>query len=710
MSARRLLALAPAALALALAAAAAAAGCGSSHETLPPGSTSTGGTTTTTTGSGSGSSSSSTGGPPAPPHPWTECQASDQAWVRRALLGLNGRRSWGQAEVNAYEDAVKAIRKADGAVTPPAAGGDLENGKRLVAQAIMGEKAFRERWSDFLLDALHVNRIELKSQQACYGPPNPDAIDDGSIAAFVRDHDPKGGAQPPLHDFTMGQLLSSALQLDDLSVVYRGNLFAMMHLPISGANVDFIAMERVRRQDFGAVFGSAYVHRDPVCLSCHNSEFSVTFNQDPALNRAWAVPGLFELSLYGASNGKHPAAEAATKGSDELRAVSMLRFADVVDDNAGKPWGWGDACGHFKEPTTDDPLAIDAWFGSVRSTPAAPGKGLRASVWDVERALHRGVDLLAAHGLRREMNDQLADPDEAFAYLVAENIVEKVWDEVVGHRLTIANYFPRTEVQRDILMGLTEHFVATHFSLKKLLLDIVAHPAFNLKAPDAGCGVAAYEIPNIFDPWTVSDGSLGRRGNSPADGVFAVSSRPLVRSLHRSMQWPYVDDYPQDESFQVAVGFFIKDGDPGFRGLDFQGRLTWENTYAACADLTGGDFIANLVKQAGTTPGATVGAAVLALKDRLVGEPAVDPAEKAQLEALVGGSLDATDLTGLDKKLRSVCGVLVSTPDFMLGGIPPVDTRTVPALTPAGINYDATCNDLAQFVAGTGAPYTVTCG
>jgi hypothetical protein len=695
MSARAYL---PAALALALSAAAGAGGCGSNPAATS--SSSSGGPTT------SGSSSSGT---PEAQHVWTECQASDQAWVRRALLGLNGRRSWGQAEVNAYEDAVKALRAASAGSPPPVPGADLEDARRLVAQAIMGEDAFRERWSDFLLDALHVNRIELKSQQDCYGPPNPSAIDDGSLAASVRDGDP-GSSKGSLHDFTMGQLLSSALQLDDLSVVYRGNLFAMMHHPIDGANVDFLAMERIRRQDFGAVFGSAYVHRDLVCLSCHNSEFSVTFNQDPALNRAWAVPGLFELSLYGASNGKHPAAEAATKGSDELRAVSMLRFTDVVDDNAAKPWGWADACGRFAEPMSDDPLAIDAYFGSVRSTADAPGKGLRASIWDVERALHRGVDLLAAHGLRRGAMGELADPDEAFAYLVAENLVEKVWNEVVGHPLTIANYFPRTEVQRDILMALTEHFVATHFSLKALLLDIVAHPAFNLKAPDEGCGVAPYEVPNIFDPWTTSDGDLARRGNSPADGVFAVSSRPLLRSLHRAMQWPYVEEYPQDESFQVALGVFIKDGDPGFRGLDFQGRLTWEDTYGSCVDQSGADFVDAIVAQAGATPGATVGAAIIALKDRLLGEPAIDAAEKTDLEALVGGSLDATDLTGLDQKLRAVCGVLVSTPAFMLGGIPPADTRVVPALTPPAISYAGTCGYVAQYVTASAAPYTVTCG
>src|SRR5262249_56597639 len=115
--------------------------------------------------------------------------------------------------------------------------------------------------------------------------------------AWVRDNDPSAGS-PPLFSFTMGQLLSSALALDDLSVLSRAHLFAMLSAPIDGANVDFLAMERIRRQDFGAVFDAAYVHRDIVCLNCHNSEFSVTFDPDPAKNRAWPVPGLFEVALF----------------------------------------------------------------------------------------------------------------------------------------------------------------------------------------------------------------------------------------------------------------------------------------------------------------------------------------------------------------------------------------------------------------------------
>lgn len=662
--------------------------------------------------------SAGAGGAPDTPaglqHTWAECQASDQAFVRRAILALSGRRSWGQAEVNAYEDGIKGIRKADQeaageaseAAAPP--GDDLDNARRLVALSMMKESAFRERWSDFLMDALHVVRIEIKSQASCYGPVSPSAVDNGALAAWVRDNDPSATSSP-MPFFNMGQLLSSALELDDISVVYRGHLFAMLSRPIEGANVDFLALERSRRQDFGAIFDAAYVHRDVVCLGCHNSEFSVTYSEEPARNRAWPVPGLFEIALYGASDGKHPG-EEATKGDDALRAHSMLRVADVVGGGE-RPFGWSSQCGTFSVPEADDPLNIDAFFGSIRSTPADPTSGLRASVWDLERSLHRGVDLLAAHGLQRGAGNQLADADEAFAYLVAENIVEKVWEEVIGSRLTIANYFPRTQVQRDTLMALTEHFIASHFSLKTLLLDILAHPVFNLKAPEEGCGAAPYELPNLLDPWTTTEGDLGKRGNSPADGVFAISSRPLLRSFHRAMEWPYAPEYPyqaHDETFQAAIGIFIKDAAPGYRGLDFQGRLTWEQTYATCSNLSGDDFIDKLTQQALATPGATRGDAVIALKDRLVGEPWLEPtAEAPAIEALLGAPLSGTDLTGLDAELRRMCGVLVSTPQFMLGGLVPKDTRDVPKLTLPNVTYDRTCGLLAKRLYAT---YKITCG
>jgi len=77
---------------------------------------------------------------------------------------------------------------------------------------------------------------------------------------------------------------------------------------------------------------------------------------------------------------------------------------------------------------------------------------------------------------------------------------------------------------------------------------------------------------------------------------------------------------------------------------------------------------------------------------------------------LLGGSIASTELDGLDAKLRTVCGVLVSTPQLMLGGIPPRDTRETPRLTPLDVTYQGTCSYLSGYLASTGTPYVVACG
>jgi hypothetical protein len=633
-----------------------------------------------------------------PGRSWEQCQGSDQAWVRRAILALTGRRSWSQAEVNAYEDVAREGAPSGHDASRP--GATLSPGRRRVAEALMASDDFRLRWSDFLMDALHVVRREDKSQKNCYGSPAAAAVDDGSLARWVREHDATDKT-PPVAGFKMRELLSSALELDDLSVVYRAHMFAMMSRPIYGANLDAVGRERSRRQDFAGVFDSVYVHRDLVCLACHNSEYSKTFDRDPEKSRAWPTPGLFERALFGSSSGRHASSEEAEKGTDFLRAHSMLRYEGVVDaKDKASPYGWDEkSCGGFGRPTTDPLLHVDTYFGAVQ--------GDHASVWDLEASLHRGVDSLAAHGLVLGADGTIADADAAFAYLVAENIVDKVWAEVMGRGLTIANYFPRNRVQRDTLKSLTDRFVARHFSLKTLLLDIVSQPSFNLSPPSARCGDGPYPIPNLFDPWTISSDDPRLRGNGVGDGVFAISSRPLARSLHRAMQWPELPDYPTPATFEVAIGFFIKDADPGYRGLDFQGRLAWEGAYGACAPPTRGDapdFIARLVELARATEGATVGDAVLALKDRLLGEPSVDPAgEEPLLEALLGDRLSSRELSGLDARLRKVCGVFVSSPQFMLAGTVPGDTRVVPKLTPPEHSYEASKGSLESLLSRTPA-------
>ena len=82
----------------------------------------------------------------------------------------------------------------------------------------------------------------------------------------------------------------------------------------------------------------------------------------------------------------------------------------------------------------------------------------------------------------------------------------------------------------------------------------------------------------------------------------------------------------------------------------------------------------------------------------------------AALAALIGASIDSQDLAKLDFQLRAVCGVLVSTPQLMLGGLAPKDTRVVPRLTPADAGYQVLCDHLAASLTGASTAYVVTCG
>jgi hypothetical protein len=342
----------------------------------------------------------------------------------------------------------------------------------------------------------------------------------------------------------------------------------------------------------------------------------------------------------------------------------MFRVSGVVHEAGRAPFGWdGGRCGTFERPSTDDPLGVDTYFGSVR--------GRRASVWDLESSLGRGVEALAltsGAGERANTND----PDAAFAYLVGLDIVEKVWVEIVGTNLTIAHHFPRTSVQRDVLQNLTDAFVGSRFSLKGLLLDIVTHPVFNLLSPSAGCQ-APYPLPRVFDAWTDVEALPEMRGNSLGDAVFPLSPRLLRRSLHRALGWPAYPEYPEagtsEESLQLALGFALRNGEPGQRSLDFQGRLAWEATYGACMPLGPDDFVASLAKTASNSPGSTVRDAFVALKERLLGSSAVSELERARVEALIGVSLDSPVSLDLEGKLRMLCGVLIATPQFQLGGV-----------------------------------------
>lgn len=663
---------------------------------------------------------------PGPDSTFDQCNSEPQAFVRDAMLAILGRRPASQHEVDAYVALYTQVKAANDAGTTT----DLP--RAVVARALLGRPEKVERWAVHFMDALRVARIEDQSQDSCYGVARAPAVD-AQIATFIRDNAATAGGNGTA--FTMLDVVRSSVVLDDITPIYRGHLFALVSRPITAANVPDIEAELARREDFGIVFDAAYLNRDIVCLGCHNSAGAVTDREDPATDRHWPLAGHVDAAVFGMSTGTDPA-----------RAHAAFRYDGfAVQRNGRTPWGMATSCGRFNAPTSvgDDLAMIDGRFASLM--------GRRLTAFDLDAALARGFAAIRGTGLTVDPEGAVADPDAAFAYMVATSVVEGVWKETVGTPLTIANYFPRNQAMRDELQKLTDDFVKNGYSLDDLLVEIVSSPYFSRLPPEAGCGPNPYTYPAIYDPWVIDDADPVRRGNGPGDAVAAVSPRTLLSSAYAGLEWSVPDNEqfpsaedgcdqlscselqgacqigfccdtyavmcqgqeptldPSELPFQRAIGVFLKNGERGFRGLDFQARLAWEDRFGVCAKpdrVTTPDLVDRAIAAGAATPGATVGDVIAVVKDRLVGEP-VDATggEPAAIAALVGQPLDAPAANLTAAALRRFCGVVISSPQFVLGG---VAGRGGPAgaLTLAGDGFDDAC---AKIASAAVPGWTVTC-
>ncbi|HKO51658.1 MAG TPA: hypothetical protein VJV79_28305, partial [Polyangiaceae bacterium] len=691
----------------------------------------------------------------------------DQAFVRRAILGILGRRPSGQAEVNVYTDIISEVDALDGydpdtKISVPIT--KLRHSRQVVVDLLLQNPDYQSNWAELYRDFVRVQRIDEQQNAAC------DALrvrvaDAKDVAAWVRDQSPLSGgdgkAAPTFADVVFG-----SIELDDMTPIYTENLFTMVLKTYAGANALPVALELSRRSDFGAWFDGAYLNRDMVCLNCHNSEFSVTQSSDPETNRHFPVPGLFEKALFGDSTG--PGLVNGFSGADRLHgAMRRAQFlvgpssmgslmSDCVTATAAhitaataavptcasgdpllycnfstelmctsvanrtrriQPWGLAAACGQFLTPdqVPIDQALVETRLGNVN--------GYRTSMWDVAASLRAGFNKLTIEGLGADSDGNIADADKALAYLVSMTIVEKVWKEIVGTPLTISNYFPRNAAARDQLWTLTETFIKSGYSNKALVSAVFASPYLNMAAPETGCGNNPYGAPRIFDPWRSAEPDPSKQGNSISDGVQAISSRTQARAAYGALGWPlvaYGSVFPNisgwgensitvggvasglaELQFQTETGYFLKSAMPGFRGLDFQGRLGWEDRFAQCNKLVGNtapDVIDGLVAQAKVPGAATVGDLVSVLKDRIMGESEITSGtEKSQLEGLFGASMtsDASGVVDLPGSLRRVCGAMITAPQFLLVGIEPKDGSVVPKATPVASNYQTLCSKVA---------------
>jgi hypothetical protein len=642
-----------------------------------------------------------------PDVPFNECAGDPGSFVRASMLALDGRRAKSQAEVDVYVDLYEAVK---------AAGGEPRDA---VARALMARPEFADRWIETFMDAMHVQRLDVQTESSCWNKTER-ATHDASLAMAVRTQ-PATSTGDGKGTWSMADLARSAIALDDPTPLYRAQLFSMVSHPIPAANVPAREAELARRADFGETFDSGFLHRDVICLSCHNSERAVTDSDDPSLDRHWPVAGFAERAVYGKSDGIEPD-----------RAHAMFRVDDFVDGGTARPWGWAMDCGRFATSVTDDIADVDGKFASL--------SGKRLTVYNLEQALARGFDKLRGQLPTFGDDGAIADPDAALAWLVTLKMTEDVWKRATGTPLTIANYFPRNQASSELLYALASKYTQSGYSLKALLVAIVSSDYFNRLPPEEGCGKGPYTYPAVFDPWVTSDADPERRFNGPGDAITAVDARTLVTATSAALDWaPHMlasrfPDYGDgciestcqqmqgycsqfgsccnaykaacmmggplpsvQVAFERGVGMFLRNSERGFRGLDFQARLVWEDRYGSCARpmWVATDFIDKVVAAGAMDTTATIKDVASAIKDRLIGEPAiVDATEMAALEALFGAPLTSPASGVTTTTARQLCGALLGSPQFLLQGLPGRGGEHA-KLTPTDAGYDAVCAEVA---------------
>jgi hypothetical protein len=654
-------------------------------------------------------------GDPGPPGEGIElCDAGDEAFVKRLVPFVHGRKPEGMREVRLL---VQMIEQLD------ARG---EDGRRIVARGLANGEIYLERWKTYLYDRLRVNRTGDRRNERCYDVRTAQA-DTVDLAVHIRDN----AADVPFAEaWYVGDAIESALRLDDLTPAYRADLFARMSAPIIAGNVTIEELEVMNRANYGQTFETTFMGRKTECLPCHRTEFSVTYSASESSNRHWPIPGHFELAVYG------PNAEAAAEAPTHavFRHVGLLGGPDLA-------WNMRFECGTFTFAPGEDLLGHVPYLAGDFGADAPPF-GMGANVFHLDQRLQGAFERLRTQGLALEDDMSVADQPRAMAYLIAMNLANEAWEEATGHRLVVANNFPRNRHQRDILQQLTESFVNEGFSLSALIAGIVTHDTFNQAPPDTCNASSPYHLPPVFDPFTPSSTDPNERLNGVGDMVHRHAPFVLLDSVSQAMWWdraqrfgpdqgqipnvncgagtfPPCDEAPVGVDFLRDVGVFLNDSESGFNGVDFNGLLHWEQELAPGVDpllegdctgpLGGGcataDWIVALVDLAADTPGTSMADVIVAVKDRLITEPTLyGEAEEAMLAAVAGVSLDASvadvGAAEAEQAARRVAGLLMNTPQFLLAGVPSRDQDPAedPVLVVPGTSTAELCAYLAPLV------------
>lgn len=611
--------------------------------------------------------------PAAPTSPTTDdfatCPGDSRTFIQRTLPVVQGRRPYGVREVRLLADIADQL-DAHGA-----------DGRLLVTTGLARGPLYERRWTHFLVDHLGVIRSGHRHVPRCWGPRTP-AGDDPDLAAWVRDHDPLD--MSPGTDWTMTDLLASSLALDDVRPALRAHLMTRMQAPIEGANVRADDLEAARRSNFAHSFEARYLGRRRECLTCHADAASVTDATDPAADRFWPLVTGLDAAVFGAL----PPADASLDAAFRVHGV-------VLGDTA--PWSIRDDCILLVTGRTGDLLGDPAYLAGP--LPQDP------HVLDLDARLRDGFSALAADGL----GAAAVNPEHALAALVAAHLADDVWLEASGAPLTLAHGHPRNAHARAVLADLTAALVDSDWSLRALVIAAATHPALDLATPTT-CDAP---LAPILDPW--------RADNDPADLVRRPGPWLLLDSAHTALGWPLARTFPwpygyPDEPLLARLGVPLDEVELGARSTDLVGQLAWEARYAPGQDpglgdpATEPDWISQLLALAAATPDATLADLAIAIHDRLLAEPDLSQTTVDAIESLLEHPL-TTPLTDLPSDLREplarrLAGAVLTTPQFLLHGLPPPPQQGAPRLVTADATTQALCEAHADLL---DPPWRIDC-
>jgi hypothetical protein len=661
--------------------------------------------------------SGSDGGEPDPPTEDPElCDAGNESWAKRVLPAIQGRRPESIREVRIL---VQMIQQLNDMGLP---------GRRRVAAGLASGRDYYDRWKQFIYEQLRVNVNSDRRNETCYDLFGAESTTP-DLAEHIRDNGPTQDYGVP---FWLGDVVYSALVLDDVSPAYRADLFARLSAPDIAGNVTPEELEVMRRANYGQSFESAYLGRKTECLPCHRGDFSVTDDPvDPEADRHWNIPGHFELAVYGpdAPEANEPRAHAIFRRA----GFASIQFDPEPFDE--RPWGMYEVCGlfDFGADASSDLLDEDAYM--VGDYPQG------ATVVALDQRMQQGFAALVDDGLMLEPDESIADETIAFAYLFSINFANKTWRELMGYPLVVANNFPRNEAQRDLLQLLTDTFAENSYSVRSLVTEIVANPYFNQAPPDTCSASTPYHLPAIFNPFTKTSLDPALRGNGVGDGLHRYTAMVLLDMTARTMWWdrpqrfgtvdteipgvncgagafPPCESAPAQLDFLRDTGVFLNDSESGFNGVDFNGLLHWEFQLAQGVDpgfgglctgplgetCAGEDWIVQLVDEGVGSPEATMRDVVVAVKDRVLTEPTIGEAEAEVIEALIGIALDDTvsdvGAAQAEDAARAYAGLLFNTPQYLLDGVasPDQDPQNDPVLVVPGTSTTELCEYLGDLV------------